>query len=60
MTARTPGRSCPGGEFSYNPATGLYQFNLMNSHATKLAAGNYVFYYTIGKDPTLRELTFTV
>jgi phosphodiesterase/alkaline phosphatase D-like protein len=58
MPPQSPGNSQPGGLFDFdNGNGGEYQFNLKTSG---LDAGTYLFYYTVGNDPTLYSLQFSV
>jgi hypothetical protein len=55
---QSPGNSNPGNLFTFNGGKGGgYEFDLKT---TGMAAGNYVFYYKIGSDPTLYQLQFVL
>ncbi len=55
MPVKSPGNSQPGDLFTFDG--GAYEFNLKT---TGLSAGTYLFYYTVGNDPTLYSLQFSV
>lgn len=54
-TVPAPGNSQAGQNFSFDPTTGQYQYDV---NTTGLSSGQHTPTYTIGSDPTVRSLTF--
>ena len=57
FTVKAKGNANPGNLFRYDDSLGGYIFNL---DTTGLAAGTYTLGYTIGTDPTVHTVTFTI
>jgi hypothetical protein len=54
---QSPGNSDPGNLFQYSTQTDTYQFNLKT---TGYAPGRYTLYFTVGDDPTMYSLSFSI